>query len=65
MNRVTGFYGFDVKGYYFTKKDLRKHLQETGFVNIEIKSLSEYCKEINVPYNRLKGMNNLIFFATK
>lgn len=64
-NRVTGFYGFDVKGYYFTKKDLRKHLQETGFVTIEIKSLSEYCKEINVPYNRLKGMNNLIFFATK
>lgn len=64
-NRVTGFYGFDVKGYYFTKNDLRKHLQDNGFVNIEIKSLSEHYKEINIPYNRFKGMNNLLFFATK
>jgi ubiquinone/menaquinone biosynthesis C-methylase UbiE len=64
-NRVTGFYGFDVGGYYFTKKDLHKHLSDNGFVNIEIKSLSEYSKEINIKYNRLKGYNNLIFFASK
>lgn len=64
-NRTTGFYGFDVSGYYFTKKDLHKHLSDNGFVNIEIKSLSEYYKEINFKYNRLKGYNNLIFFATK
>ena len=64
-NRVTGFYGFDVGGYYFTKKDLHKHLSDNGFENIEIKSLSEYYKEINIEYNRLKGYNNLIFFATK
>lgn len=64
-NRVTGFYGFDVGGYYFTKKDLHKHLSDNGFENIEIKSLSEYYKEISIEYNRLKGYNNLIFFATK
>lgn len=64
-NRITGFYGFDVGGYYFTKKDLHKHLSDNGFENIEIKSLSEYYKEINIKYNRLKGYNNLIFFATK
>jgi SAM-dependent methyltransferase len=63
--RTTGFYGFDVKGYYFTKNDLRRHLEDNGFTNIEIKSLTDYFKEINVKYNRLKGMNNLIFFATK
>lgn len=64
-NRITGFYGFDVGGYYFTKKDLHKHLSDNGFTNIEIKSLEEYSKENNLKYNRLKGYNNLIFFATK
>ena len=64
-NRVTGFYGFDVGGYYFTKNDLQQHLSDAGFKNIEIKSLAEYSKEINIKYNRLKGYNNLLFFATK
>jgi ubiquinone/menaquinone biosynthesis C-methylase UbiE len=64
-NRTAGFYGFDVPGYYFSKKDLLEHLQDNGFKNIEIKSLSELYKETNKPYNRLKGYNNLVFFATK
>lgn len=64
-NRTTGFYGFDVTGYYFSKKDLHKHLSDNGFKNIEIKSLSDFYKEVNIKYNRLKGYNNLIFFATK
>lgn len=64
-SRVTGFNGFDVGGYYFSEKDLYKHLNDNGFKNIEIKSLSQYYKEVNIKYNRLKGYNNLIFFATK
>lgn len=64
-NRTAGFYGFDVPGYYFSKKDLYDHLKDNGFKNIEIKSLSELYKEKNQEYNRLKGYNNLLFFATK
>ena len=64
-SRVTGFNGFDVRGYYFSEKDLYNHLHDNGFKNIEIKSLSQYYKEVNIKYNRLKGYNNLIFFATK
>ena len=64
-NRITGFHGFEVGGYYFTKRDLYKQLLDNGFKDIEIKSLSEYYKEINLEYNRFKGYNNLIFFATK
>ena len=64
-NRNTGFYGFNVKGYYFSKAGLYDHLKDNGFKNIEIKSLSELYKEMGIPYNRLKGYNNLIFFATK
>lgn len=64
-NRTAGFYGFDVPGYYFSKKDLFIHLKDNGFKNIEIKSLSEIYKEKNQKYNRLKGYNNLVFFATK
>lgn len=64
-NRITGFNGFKFEGYYFSKKDLSKHLSDNGFTNIDIKSLEEYSKENNLKYNRLKGYNNLIFFATK
>ena len=64
-SRVTGFYGFDVRGYYFSKTDLYNHLNDNGFKNIEIKSLSQYYKEVNIKYNRFKGYNNLVFFATK
>ncbi len=64
-NRTAGFYGCDVPGYYFSRTDLHNHLADNGFKNIEIKSLSEYYKEINFKYNRLKGYNNLLFFATK
>lgn len=64
-NRITGFKGFKFGAYYFTKKDLHKHLSDAGFTNIDIKSLEEYSKDNNQKYNRLKGYNNLIFFATK
>lgn len=64
-NRMTGFKGFKVSGFYFSKKDLYKHLSDNGFQNIEIISLVEYYKEKNYKYNRIKGYNNLLFFATK
>jgi len=64
-NRITGFNGYDFVGYYYTKKGLYQQLEASGFKNIEIKSLSEFYKEEQIPYNRLKGYNNLIFFATK
>lgn len=64
-NRMTGFKGFKVSGYYFSKKDLHRHLSDNGFQNIEILSLAEYYKQKNYKYDRLKGYNNLLFFATK
>lgn len=64
-NRITGFNGFQFGAYYFTKKDLGKHLSAAGFENIAIKSLSEYSRDNNLKYTRMKGYNNLIFFATK
>ncbi|HEX8269175.1 MAG TPA: class I SAM-dependent methyltransferase [Flavobacterium sp.] len=63
--RNTGFKGYQVEGYYFSEKDLFNHLNENGFKNIEILSLAEYYKRKNFKYDRLKGYNNLIFFATK
>lgn len=63
--RHTGFKGYKIEGYYFTEKELRKHLVDNGFNNIEILSLSEYYKRKNFKYDKLKGYNNLIFFATK
>lgn len=64
-NRMTGFKGYDVKGYYFTKNGLKKHLQDANFKVVEILSLGEYYKKQNVKYNKLKGWNNIIFIAKK
>jgi SAM-dependent methyltransferase len=64
-NRITGFKGYSFMGYYFRQNELKRILEDIGFVTIEIKSLSKYNKEINIDYNRLKGYNNLLFFATK
>lgn len=63
--RLTGFKGLRFGGYYFTKKDLYNHLNDSNFKNIEIISLEEFSKNNNSSYNRLKGSNNLLFFATK
>ena len=64
-NRNTGFKGFKVPGYYYTKKGLLCDLKLVGFKNIEIYSLEEYYLKNNQTYNRKKGYNNLIFIATK
>lgn len=64
-NRNTGFKGFKVLGYYYTKKGLQRDLEAVGFKNIEIYSLEEYYLKYNQTYNRKKGYNNLIFIATK
>ena len=64
-NRITGFKGYYFMGYYFKEEELKNTLLEIGFENVEVKSLSEYYKEIDLKYNRLKGYNNLLFFATK
>lgn len=63
--RHTGFKGFRVEGYYFTKKDIYNHLHDHQFQDIEILSLWEYYERKNFKYDKRKGYNNLIFFATK
>lgn len=64
-NRTTGFNGFEVPGYYYSKKGLIKDLNEAGFENIEVNSLDEFYAMHNIVYDRKKGYNNLIFIATK
>lgn len=64
-NRNTGFNGFKVPGYYYTKKELVKDLLSSGFENVEVYSLEEYHSLKEEFYDRMKGYNNLIFIATK
>ena len=64
-NRDTGFNGFKVPGYYYSKKGLITDLNESGFKNVEAYSLDEYYAKYSIAYNRKKGYNNLIFIATK
>lgn len=64
-NRNTGFNGFKVPGYYYTKKGLITDLEASGFSAIEVLSLEEFYAQKNKPYNRKKGYNNLIFIASK
>lgn len=64
-NRNTGFNGFKVLGYYYTKKGLLKDIEESGFKNIEVYSLEEFSILNGSFYNRKKGYNNLIFIASK
>ena len=64
-NRNTGFKGFKVSGYYYSKKGLTKDLEIAGFTNIEVYSLEEYYASKGKSYNRKTGYNNLIFIATK
>ncbi|MFH6994836.1 class I SAM-dependent methyltransferase [Flavobacterium sp. FlaQc-48] len=63
--RLTGFKGLRFGGYYFTKKDLYRHLNDNNFKNIEIISLAEFSEKKGFAYDRLRGSNNLLFFATK
>ena len=63
--RLTGFKGFKFGGYYFSKHEMVKHLSDNNFKNIEVISLVEFSKKKGIGYNRLKGYNNLLFFATK
>lgn len=64
-NRVTGYNGFEVQGYYYNKKELLKDIQSSGFKSVEIYSLEEYYALSNHSYDRKKGYNNLIFIAQK
>ena len=64
-NRMTGFNGFEVSGYYYDKKTLKNDLVLSGFKNIEIYSLEDFFKMNGQTYNRKKGYNNLIFIASK
>lgn len=64
-NRNTGFHGFKVPGYYYTKKGLHKDLIEAGFNEVEIYSLEEFSLLMGGKYNRKKGYNNLIFIGSK
>jgi len=63
--RSTGFHGFKLKAYYYTKSGLQKDIESAGFKNIEIYSLEEYYALQNIKYDRSKGYNNLIFIAQK
>jgi len=64
-NRNTGFNGFKVPGYYYTKKGLKDDLKESGFSSIEVYSLEEFYALKGSYYKRKKGYNNLIFIASK
>ena len=64
-NRMTGYNGYKVEGYYYAKKVLFQDLQNASFKNIEIYSLDEYHQLIDIKYDRKKGYNNLIFVAQK
>lgn len=64
-NRNTGFNGYKVPGYYFSKNGLIKDLNETGFKTIEVYSLFEFYAKHHITYNKRKGYNNLIFIAVK
>ncbi|HEU4495854.1 MAG TPA: methyltransferase domain-containing protein [Flavobacterium sp.] len=64
-NRNTGFNGFRVPGYYYTKKGLINDLEEAGFSSIEVYSLEEFYALKGTSYNKRKGYNNLIFIASK
>lgn len=64
-NRNTGFKGFKVKGYYYTKKQLIADLKKSEFRDVEVYSLEEFYKLKGSVYNRKKGYNNLIFIASK
>ncbi|WP_297511903.1 class I SAM-dependent methyltransferase [Flavobacterium sp.] len=64
-NRMTGFNGFQVPGYYYAVADLKKDLLVSGFKEVVILSLEEFYHQKGQPYNRKTGYNNLIFIATK
>lgn len=64
-NRDTGFKGFKVSGYYYTKKGLIADLRESKFRDIEIYSIEEFYAMQGRKYDRKKGYNNLIFIASK
>ncbi|MCV9927470.1 class I SAM-dependent methyltransferase [Flavobacterium sp. LS1R49] len=64
-NRDTGFKGFKVSGYYYTKKGLIKDLEESGFRDIEVYSIEEFQALNGCGYDRKKGYNNLIFIVSK
>jgi SAM-dependent methyltransferase len=64
-NRDTGFKGFKVSGYYYTKEGLIKDLKESGFRDIEVYSIEEFQALNGRGYDRKKGYNNLIFVASK
>ena len=64
-NRTTGFNGFKVPGYYYSKKQLDLDLKKVGFRSVSIQSLEEFEISQGRTYNRKKGYNNLIFVASK
>ena len=64
-NRTTGFNGFKVPGYYYSKKQLDLDLKKAGFHSVFIQSLEEFEISQGRTYNRKKGYNNLIFVASK
>ena len=64
-NKLTGFNGYKIPGYYYDKKWLTKDLNETGFKDIEVYSLEEFFKNVGKQYDKNKGYNQLIFVATK
>ncbi|MEN9336577.1 MAG: hypothetical protein RLZZ500_1564 [Bacteroidota bacterium] len=64
-NRMTGFNGFQVPGYYYNSNDLHKDLEKSGFTAVKIMSLEAFYQSKGMAYNRKTGYNNLIFIATK
>jgi len=51
--------------HYYSRTELRELLEQAGYTQIEITSLAEFYKSKERKYNRLKGYNNLMFYAVK
>jgi ubiquinone/menaquinone biosynthesis C-methylase UbiE len=64
-DRVAGRKKQKYIAHYFSKKELMILLKNAGYRNIEILSLEQLYKLRGKKYNRLKGSNNLLFFAGK
>lgn len=64
-NKLTGFNGYKIPGYYYNKKWLIKDLNQTGYKDIEVYSLEEFFSNVGKAYDKNKGYNQLIFVATK
>jgi len=64
-DRKAGRKGQQYFAHYYTRTELRELLEQAGYTQIKITSLSEFYNSKPRKYNRLTGYNNLMFYAVK